>query len=234
MGMFDYVYCDYPLPGEPLELLDEFQTKCLDCTLAEVTITEDGKLTILQMLSYEGYDPKKIPEPLDYTGIIEFGGSNYVASGPSGFYTRNGEDFESATFEATFKDGQLTEIEQTGYQRKPCLSVKEMPPHGSYQKGSELEEDDSYLGKTLFVCWGGFGPAVERGYEVEVVHETDKQLCVKKKDGQLETLDRFQIGNTIYKNLEEAQADEDYRAKRIEEERANYEKKLKEKYDEQT
>jgi hypothetical protein len=236
MGMFDYVYCEHPLPGEPLELLDEFQTKCLDCTMAEIIITEGGKLTIRQTLNPLGCDVEKKIEYLDYTGTIEFYGSNCVASGPSGRYTKHGEDFESATFEATFEEGRLTNIEQTGYERKPCLSSKEMPPHDSYKKGSELEEDDSYLGQTLYVCWGGFGKAENRGYEAEVVYETDIQLCVKKgkgprihRPGELEILDRFQIGNTIYKSLEEAQADDDYRDKKIEEAKANYQRKLKEK-----
>lgn len=211
MGMFDWVHCDYPLPGTPLEFVDEFQTKDLDCTLAVVTITEEGKL-----LGFDGY-----------TGELEFYGSNLVAAGPSGRYTRDGEDYESVCYLAKFVDGKLQEIEQTGYERQPVLSSKEMPPFGSFRKGSELNETASFVGEKLFVCWGGTKP--ENGYSVEVVYETDEQLCVKNDKGHLELIHRYQIGNTVFKDFDEAKADSDYREQKIQEAKDEYERKLKEK-----
>jgi hypothetical protein len=43
MGLFDTVHCDYPLP-DPLHQALEFQTKDLECFLADYTITGDGRL----------------------------------------------------------------------------------------------------------------------------------------------------------------------------------------------
>lgn len=210
MGMFDWVKCDYPLPGTPLVFVDEFQTKDLDCTLAQVTISEDGKLL--------GYN---------YTGELEFYGCNLVAVGPSGRYTRDGEDYESVSYLARFVDGQLQEIKQEGYERQPALSSKEMPPPGSYRKGSELNEDDSFLGQKLFVCWGGRKP--DDGYSVEVVYESGEQLCVKNDEGHLELLHRYQIGNTLFKDFDEAKADHDYGQQKMQEAKDEYERKIKEK-----
>jgi hypothetical protein len=231
MGMFDYLKCDYHLPGEKVELVDEFQTKAFDCTLATMLITEEGRIVVIN-------DPESrrlgTAEDVDhYTGTVAFYGSNVVASGPSGHYTRNGEDSEYVCFEATFVDGQLTEIEQTEYERHPVLSSKEMPSWDSYRKGSELNEEDSFLGQTLFVCWGGFGSIEDedRGYEAEVVYETDKELCLKKKSGTLELVDRHQIGNCLFKDFDEAKANEDYLIEKKEEAKKEYERKLRERMD---
>ena len=43
MGMFDTVYCEYPLPNERHQGLD-FQTKNLECALFTYTVTRDGRL----------------------------------------------------------------------------------------------------------------------------------------------------------------------------------------------
>ncbi len=43
MGMFDTVYCEYPLPNARHQDL-EFQTKNLECALFTFTITRDGRL----------------------------------------------------------------------------------------------------------------------------------------------------------------------------------------------
>jgi len=43
MGMFDTVYCEYPLPDARHQALD-FQTKNLECALDTYTITQDGRL----------------------------------------------------------------------------------------------------------------------------------------------------------------------------------------------
>jgi hypothetical protein len=222
MGMFDYVQCNYPLPGTTPELFDEYQTKCLGCEMKTVTITEDGCL-----VGYEEFE--------NYTGTVEFYGSTIVASCPSGLYTRNGEDNESATFIATFVDGKLTNIEQTGYERLPALSSKEMPNiHDFESELSELEEGDSFVGKKLFLLWGG--QDITEGYYVEVVYETDQELCLKGSDNhanpaidRLQLLHRFQIGNLLFKDFDEAKARQDYREQKIKKAKEEYEKKLAEK-----
>lgn len=209
--MFDWVHCDYPLPGEPLEFVKEFQTKNLECWMQDVTIDADGNLV---GRSY-------------FNGLIEFYGSNIVAAGPAGRYTRNGEDSESVTFEATFNEGKLTEIKQVAYEREPALASSEMMHPHKMRLGSELYENDSFTGKKLFVLWGG--READEGYYVEIVYETDKQLCVKKENGRLELMERFQIGNLIFKDKEEARADREHMKVEIEKEKEEYQRKIREK-----
>ncbi len=43
MGLFDTIFCEYPLPDARHQALD-FQTKDLECTLGKYTITRDGRL----------------------------------------------------------------------------------------------------------------------------------------------------------------------------------------------
>jgi len=43
MGLFDTIYCEYPLPNPEYQALD-FQTKNLDCGMDTYTITRDGRL----------------------------------------------------------------------------------------------------------------------------------------------------------------------------------------------
>jgi len=95
--------------------------------------------------------------------------------------------------------------------------------------GSELNEEDSFLNQRLFVLYGGQKP--EDGYYVDVVYETDKQLCTKKEDEgneQLELIDRWQIGSTVFKNIEEAKADRDHLRAEIEKEKEDYQRKIAE------
>lgn len=210
MGMFDYLHCDYPLPGKPLKFVKEFQTKSLDCIMQEIRITNDGKLT----------DGKLS----DFTGLIEFYGSNIVAAGPAGFYTRNGEDSEYVTFEATFIEGKLRNIKQVGYEIKPSLAYSEMKPISKL--GSKLNEYECLINKKLFVLYGG--RSVEEGYYAEVVYETEKQLCIKYNN-KLELVYRLQIGNVLFNDMEEAKADMDYRKAEIEKEKQEYQRKIADK-----
>lgn len=209
MGMFDSVKCDYPLPGTKLEFVKEFQSKDFDCVLAEEKITEEGRL--------KGRD--------HFTGTITFYGSNIVSCGPTGQYTNQGEDAEIVTYEASFIDGQLNKIEQTQYERYPALASREMPHFDELRKGSELNEDASFLGQKLYVLWGGH----DKGYEAEVVYETDRELCVKNDKGRLELMHRCQIGRTIFKDAAEATADREYYREQIEREKAEYKRKLSER-----
>ena len=228
MGMFDYLRCDYPLPGEPVELVGEYQTKDFGCTLATIIITADGTL------DEEARDDTKWPfsniaDNYDnFTGVVEFYGSTISACGPVGEYTYDGEDAESVTFEATFVDGKLTKIEQVHYERKTALSTKDMPQFFE-RRGieTELDENDSFVGKKLFLLWGG--RQAEEGSYVEVVHETEQELCYKDEKGRLETIDRFQIGNLLFKDFDEAKADREAAAQQLEEQKAEHARKLEEK-----
>jgi len=210
--MFDYVKCDYPLPGKPVEFVDEFQTKDLGCTLETITITQDGKI------SPEEYD--------NFTGEIEFYGNTISACGPLGQYTYDGEDAESVTFKAIFVDGKLIDIQQLHYEREVALSSKDMPNFFERGKGSELKENDSFVGKKLFLLWGGV--ELKDGYYVEVVYESDKQL-VYENEGRLELIYRSDIGRLLYKDEEEARIDREFAKQKREDDRREYARKLKEK-----
>jgi hypothetical protein len=216
MGMYDDLQCHYPLPGTQPEFVKEFQTKSLDCLLDVITITKDGRL--------EEYP--------DFTGMVQFYGCNIVAAGPSGTYTEYGEDIESVTYLATFVDGKLTNIEQTHYEREPALSIKEMPTWKIRKKfNSELQENNSLIGQKLFVA----DPfVVGKGYLAEVVYETEKQLCVKDDKGNLILFYRWQVGNILFKNADEAKANSEFQKQQIQEEVEDYKKKLSEKLEEQT
>jgi hypothetical protein len=62
MGMFDTVYCQYPLPDARHQDL-EFQTKDLECLLHTYTITLDGRL-VLKVRRRDGEPDHEIEWPL--------------------------------------------------------------------------------------------------------------------------------------------------------------------------
>jgi hypothetical protein len=113
--MFDYIKCDYPLPGQPLEVdrNPEFQTKDLANSLLRFKINNTGEL-----LYEDG-------ESTDFTGEVNFYSCNICAVDGRGSYTRNGEDREDSDYKALFIKGKLICIEQTQYSRKPALNLKE-------------------------------------------------------------------------------------------------------------
>lgn len=93
MGMFDDVICEASLPDEYLG--KNFQTKDLDCIMAKLKITEDGRL--LRCLSWR--DENWID--LDFHGILNF----YTMD--TGMYVNRRGWHE---YNAKFTDGQLVEI----------------------------------------------------------------------------------------------------------------------------
>ena len=102
MGMFDYVRCEYLLPGNPpIVPTDSFQTKDLACIMTCYTITSNGHL-----VNEEGLDDRS-----DFTGTIRLAWSNVVAVGP-GVYTANGEDAVSLEYQAVFVHGRLDELKE--------------------------------------------------------------------------------------------------------------------------
>jgi hypothetical protein len=91
MGMFDYLKCSYPLPGNPPAFVNpghEFQTKDLECSLDHYEITTDGRLLHEQYDTEDQSDPnaegfmrlagmmtrvnKRWVELKDFTGGVEF------------------------------------------------------------------------------------------------------------------------------------------------------------------
>ena len=90
MGMFDTIYCYYPLPGDVKPTKPDFQTKDLECFLEVYKISKEGFLTK--------------------------NGLPYYLYGELNFYTsENGEWFE---YKALFSDGKLIYIREVNEQTR--------------------------------------------------------------------------------------------------------------------
>jgi hypothetical protein len=81
MGLFDTIYCQYPLPDARHQDLD-FQTKDLECLLDTYTITPDGRL-LRQVKRGGGEADREIEWPVHrdvriYTSIKTSGDSEWV------------------------------------------------------------------------------------------------------------------------------------------------------------
>jgi len=61
MGLFDTIYCKYPLPIPNLEK-EDFQTKDLDCSMDTYEISEEGKLYKI----IKNYKERKKPDMLKW------------------------------------------------------------------------------------------------------------------------------------------------------------------------
>jgi hypothetical protein len=92
MGMFDYLYSRYKLPGSDLPPETEFQTKDLDCGLEHYVIAADGRLLRCHSRA-EDMVELTAAEDTEYHGDIRFYGS-----GPGG---------ERQEFVARFTHGKL-------------------------------------------------------------------------------------------------------------------------------
>jgi len=113
MGMFDSVYCKYPLPDCPTELVGgEWQTKAFDCELETYTITEAGRLLVLKR------DWKwKNDDGSPFGGWLLATNEETVDTnfhGTFNFYSNLGEDYSDPAnwyeYVAKFTDGQLVSV----------------------------------------------------------------------------------------------------------------------------
>ena len=165
MGMFDYIECVYPLPGLPrfVGAGHRFQTKDAEpLSMDTHSIDANGRISI------EGF-----------SGDLEFYTSNIVGVGP-GVYTRDGEDAESVTYVASFKDGQLQRVERTSYECEAGMkNTNEFKaPTVEELKACKARVDESLEGRTVYVWPGGD----KHGYEAWVVHENAKQVVLESGD----------------------------------------------------
>jgi hypothetical protein len=85
MGMYDTIWCNYPLPDNPPSM--SYQTKSLACELRRFTITHDGVL-------------KDGGERVPYSGSCHFYGRD-----DSGVYHQ---------YNAVFVDGRIQKVERAG------------------------------------------------------------------------------------------------------------------------
>lgn len=76
MGMFDYLYSRYKLPGCDLPPETEFQTKDLDCGLEHYVIAADGRLLRCRSLADE------LVKLTDATDTEHHGDIRFYGSGP--------------------------------------------------------------------------------------------------------------------------------------------------------
>lgn len=190
MGMFDYIECDYELPGIKPDYFDKlkqfvFQTKDLDCTMDTYLIDADGVLSIH-----------------DFTGEINFYDSNIVGYGPA-IYTRNGEDAESVDYVAEFIDSKLKEIKQTTYKREAAFPSSK---HIFTEKSSfdlSYNEEEDLTGQRIYVLYGGS----DEGYWGTVIYDSDtNEVCIELDEvrygKRLEILNKVSRNGTFWTDAE--------------------------------
>lgn len=214
MGMFDDIRCEYPLPGNPPKWAVDFQTKDLECMLMQYTITVDGRLR-------EGTEGNYLE---DFTGTVNFYTSNVVASGP-GAYTRNGEDAEQVEYCAVFVRGKLIEIIEVSHTQEPAIKrepIQYTAITHSERKERDERENESLIGRTMCLWWGGGGD----GYLVKVIAENAKEWLVQAADGTFEQVGRYQRDNCFFDSYEDGKRDKDERQKRRDAERKAYEEAI--------
>lgn len=218
MGMYDNIKCSYPLPGNPPSFIGVghvFQTKSLDCGMDDYEITADGKL----VQTGSGFGDMIVREltgadatvPLsyafdDFTGTIDLYDSNCAGAGP-GMYTRDGEDYESVDYRATFVSGKLTSLIEAHRVRKPALPVSRMnafnPPPATPEQIAEHKRREGELlaGRVMFLRWGGS----EETKPVSVVADGAQEWCVRHEGGKLEIVHRWQRDRTLFDSAQEAE-----------------------------
>lgn len=209
MGMFDEVRCDYPLPGTPPEFIKPghlFQTKDLNCLMEEYAIDAGGVISI--------------PE---FTGTIGFYTSNICGTG-AGVFTENGEDAESVAYRGVFVGSKIVSLTETRRTKEPAFPVSKMrcseTPDPEAVRAHRERIAAPMVGKRLFMEYGKLPfDDEERGFWVEVVAESDRELCLKVVDplkshervGTLKVEPRILIDSILFDSQEDAKADRDER-----------------------
>ena len=124
MGMFDYITCHYPLPGQDFNIVwpadDPFQTKSFECMMEDYTITEDGRI-IHHTVRYETVPDEERPyygtEKWETGFLAKFcGAMRSVSTGDVyldltdtiRFYSSKGREWFE--YSATFVNGKLIDI----------------------------------------------------------------------------------------------------------------------------
>lgn len=214
MGLFDYVRCEYPLPGNAPSFAAEadYQTKDLTCYMKHYTITADGQL--VEDSGAEKWD--------DFTGTVDLDWSNVVASGP-GTYTRDGEDAHYLEYRVVFVKGKVTEIVEVTNESHRAAKVKhraDEPLSEEDVQRHKQRQSESLVGRTMWLWWGGD----ETGYPVTVVAENNKQWIVQKdSDSDLEKLHRGDRDRLLFDSQGDGQRYKAERAAEWERERLEYE-----------
>src|SRR6266700_5125141 len=199
MGMFDYIRCEHPLPGNAPTWAQEFQTKDLACCMNQYVITADGQL--------KGGPGEGVA---DFTGTVHFYTSNVVASGP-GPYTRDGEDAQWVDYSAVFANGKLSEIKEIENRTERAAKHKPVTfPALTVEDRKRIKQRRAELltGRRQYVKWGGNESA---GYEVTVIAENRKVWVVQAENGDFEIIDRLHRDSILFDSSEDSQAYDDER-----------------------
>lgn len=211
MGMFDYVKCSAPLPGEPPAFVwpgHRFQTKDLDCTMSQYHITVDGRLVLVGILWGKG-SPL---EPIEYHGVLDFYDSNIRGCSDGFNFTSRGEDGESVDYRATFDRGRLVAIVEAARTREPALPIAEMDNGSRRPTAEEIAEErarqaEDLAGRAMFLLWGG--SEIESGEDVVVVADGAREWAIRKADGRLEIVQRWQRDRILFDSREDAIREKD-------------------------
>jgi hypothetical protein len=214
MGLFDYVKCNYSLPGTPppCAATVSYQTQDLSCSLSHYTITQDGRLI----------DDSGREDRSHITATIDLVWSNVVAYGP-GIYTANGEDALYLGYRVVFVDGKVTRIEETENRSERAAPRSLLDKSRSSQEVERHRERiaESLLGRTLAVCQGS---DLAKAYPATVIAENDTQLVVCKEDGKFVILQRASRDSTFFDSYEDAKAQNDRRDAEWQSQKEEYER----------
>lgn len=224
MGMFDYISCDYPLPGDSADVQGWlFQTKDLDCWMDRYHIAENGDLFMV----------KESKSPVEYSGTIEFYMSNIVAGGP-GSYTAAGEDMRGVTYVALFQDGKLIRITQTRNERDvslPSSFLDQWRNREAYLPLTEALRKNPTPGVQAFRMTG----TEEVPIPVTILHVGKRHLCIRQESDDA-SLGRagdlavcYRDLSQIYATAEEALASRKQRTDSWSQQQAAYDAAIAEK-----
>jgi len=169
--------------------------------MATYEITDDGRL----MQTAATFETLSEPEFIALTGDVEFYNSNAVASAFGHLFTRDGEDYQSVTYEARFVGGCVQAIIETEHKREPALSS------AFYRKADEeidkdepdIKTDEPEIGATLWRLWGGFD---REAYPVTLLAKTEVEWALSDGKGRVEKEYPFQLGNILFCSEQDAQS----------------------------
>ena len=220
MGLFDYVSCEYSLPGSPpvgVETI-HFQSKDLTCFMEHYRITPEGQLVHHPGESQQAEDLSR------FTGMVYLYHNNVVRFGP-GIYTANGEDAIFLKYAFTFIDGLVVSVQETENRSEHALKCPQprfRPLTTEEREYLEERGSESLLGRTVYIWWGG----QPTGYEAVVVVEDDKSWVVQSKAHRFEILDRHHRDTVVFDSQEDAKRYVDEWAAAREAKRQEYDRQI--------
>lgn len=208
MGMFDEIICSHPLPTQPPAFVGDghrFQTKDLECELALYEIAADGRLVL---------HPRdgSVAVAVAFHGELSFRTSNLSAGWGEVVYTRDGSDYESVEYAASFVGGRVQSIKETSRERTPALpsNARERPRRTREEINAAIAKRQRRLiGQRLFSVWGHQKPS--DGKWVKVIAENDHQLVLEDEGGGFDVAHRQQLGSSLFDTPGEAAESENSR-----------------------